>query len=192
MRLLAQTIEEVWETSRSILEDERLRTSLLAAIDPETPDGYISVGTVEVPDPVTPVVREVVEKGEAGVFVPPGDPAALAEATRVSLGIVRDESWRRDRLHSLIERFRAGAGEIGLRLMPSRTPIQPILLGEADAAVAWSRRLEELGFLVTAIRPPTVPAGQARLRVTFSASHDEEQVDRLLDALSILQREFAA
>ena len=119
-------------------------------------------------------------------------PAALAEATRVSLGIVRDESWRRDRLHSLIERFRAGAGEIGLRLMPSRTPIQPILLGEADAAVAWSRRLEELGFLVTAIRPPTVPAGQARLRVTFSASHDEEQVDRLLDALSILQREFTA
>jgi 8-amino-7-oxononanoate synthase len=119
-------------------------------------------------------------------------PAALAEATRVSLGIVRDESWRRDRLRSLIERFRAGAGEIGLRLMPSRTPIQPILLGEADAAVAWSRRLEELGFLVTAIRPPTVPAGQARLRVTFSASHDEEQVDRLLDALSILQREFAA
>lgn len=119
-------------------------------------------------------------------------PAALAEAARASLAIVRNESWRRDRLQSLIERFRAGAGEIGLTLMPSRTPIQPVLIGEAGAAVAWSRRLEELGFLVTAIRPPTVPAGQARLRVTFSASHDEEQVDRLLDALSILQREFAA
>jgi len=118
-------------------------------------------------------------------------PAALAEATRVSLGLVRAESWRRDRLQSLIGRFRAGAGEIGLRLMPSRTPIQPILLGDASAAVAWSRRLEELGFLVTAIRPPTVPAGQARLRVTFSAAHDDQQVDRLLDALSILQREFA-
>ena len=119
-------------------------------------------------------------------------PAALAEATRVSLAIVREESWRRDRLQSLMKRFRTGAGEIGLRLMSSPTPIQPILLGEADAAVAWSRRLEELGFLVTAIRPPTVPAGQARLRVTLSASHDEEQVDRLLDALSTLQREFAA
>ena len=119
-------------------------------------------------------------------------PAALAEATRVSLGIVREESWRREKLQSLVVRFRAGAGEIGLELMTSRTPIQPILLGEADVAVAWSRRLEELGFLVTAIRPPTVPSGQARLRVTLSASHDEEQVDQLLDALSILQREFAA
>ena len=119
-------------------------------------------------------------------------PAALAEATRVSLGIVREESWRREKLQSLVTRFRSGVGEIGLGLMPSRTPIQPILLGAADIAVAWSRRLEELGFLVTAIRPPTVPAGQARLRVTLSASHDEEQVDRLLDALSILQREFTA
>ena len=119
-------------------------------------------------------------------------PAALAEATRVSLGIVREESWRREKLESLVARFRSGAGEIGLRLMPGRTPIQPILLGEANAALAWSRRLEELGFLVTAIRPPTVPDGQARLRVTLSASHDEEQVDRLLDALSVLQREFAA
>ena len=95
-------------------------------------------------------------------------------------------------MQSLVVRFRAGAGEIGLELMTSRTPIQPILLGEADVAVAWSRRLEELGFLVTAIRPPTVPSGQARLRVTLSASHDEEQVDQLLDALSILQRECAA
>ncbi|MDX1344843.1 MAG: 8-amino-7-oxononanoate synthase [Sedimenticolaceae bacterium] len=119
-------------------------------------------------------------------------PAALAEATRVSLGIVCEESWRREKLQSLVTRFRSGVGEIGLGLMPSRTPIQPILLGAADIAVAWSRRLEELGFLVTAIRPPTVPAGQARLRVTLSASHDEEQVDRLLDALSILQREFTA
>lgn len=119
-------------------------------------------------------------------------PAALAEATRVSLGIVREESWRREKLQSLVARFRAGADEIGLALMPSRTPIQPILLGEPETALAWSHRLEERGFLVTAIRPPTVPAGRARLRVTFSASHDETDVDRLLEALSALQREDPA
>ncbi|MEJ2322295.1 MAG: 8-amino-7-oxononanoate synthase [Gammaproteobacteria bacterium] len=119
-------------------------------------------------------------------------PAALAEATLASLRIVREEAWRRVKLVSLVQRFRDGAEAIGLTLMPSRTPIQPILLGESQKAVAWSERLEALGCLVTAIRPPTVPAGQARLRVTLSASHEEAQVDRLLDALSTLQREQAA
>ena len=119
-------------------------------------------------------------------------PAALAEATRASLRIVREEEWRRERLGSLVQRFRDGAESIGLTLMPSRTPIQPILLGESRKALVWSERLEALGCLVTAIRPPTVPAGQARLRVTLSASHEEAQVDRLLDALATLQREQAA
>jgi 8-amino-7-oxononanoate synthase len=119
-------------------------------------------------------------------------PAALAEATRASLRIVREERWRRDKLESLMWRFREGAEAIGLSLMPSRTPIQPILLGEPEMAVAWSRRLEEHGFLVTAIRPPTVPAGQARLRVTLSAAHEEAQVDSLLQTLAVIQEEQAA
>ena len=119
-------------------------------------------------------------------------PAALAEATRASLRIVREERWRRDKLEALMWRFREGAETIGLSLMPSRTPIQPILLGEPEKAVTWSRRLEELGFLVTAIRPPTVPTGQARLRVTLSAAHEESQVDSLLQALSAIQEEQAA
>lgn len=119
-------------------------------------------------------------------------PPSLAEATRESLRIVRSEAWRREKLAALVYRFRDGADAIGLTQMPSYTPIQPILLGDAETAVGWSRQLEELGFLVTAIRPPTVPAGQARLRVTLSASHEEEQVDRLLDALERLQRESAA
>lgn len=119
-------------------------------------------------------------------------PAALAEATRASLRIVREERWRRDKLEALMWRFREGAETIGLNLMPSRTPIQPILLGEPEKAVTWSRRLEQLGFLVTAIRPPTVPTGQARLRVTLSAAHEELQVDSLLQALSAIQEEQAA
>jgi 8-amino-7-oxononanoate synthase len=111
-------------------------------------------------------------------------PPSLAAASRVALRLVRQESWRRDRLQALIHRFRQGAEQLDLALMPSTTPIQPLVVGEADAAVAASEGLEARGFLVTAIRPPTVPAGTARLRITLSAAHSDEQVDRLLDALA--------
>lgn len=110
-------------------------------------------------------------------------PPALAEATRASLRLVRDEGWRRDKLRALIARFRAGAAQLGLQLMDSETPIQPLLIGEAAAAVSLSERLRAQGILVPAMRPPTVPEGTARLRITFSAAHDEAQVDRLLAAL---------
>ncbi len=113
-------------------------------------------------------------------------PPALAEATRESLRIVREESWRREKLTALVARFRTGAAEIGLPIMSSSTAIQPILAGSAEQAVAWARTLEHQGILVPAIRPPTVPEGSARLRITFSACHREAQVDRLLDALSRL------
>ena len=110
-------------------------------------------------------------------------PAALAEATRASLRLLRAGDERRERLATLIRRFREGARQLGLRLMDSETPIQPILVGEARDAVRLSEALLARGILVTAIRPPTVPAGSARLRVTLSAAHDTAQVDRLLDAL---------
>ena len=67
--------------------------------------------------------------------------------------------------------------------MDSPTPIQPIMVGEADKAMAISAALEQQGIFISAIRPPTVPAGSARLRVTLSASHTEQQVERLLTAL---------
>ena len=116
-------------------------------------------------------------------------PPALAEATRASLRIAREEEWRRERLRTLVAHFRRGAEQLGLPLMPSTTPIQPVFAGTADRAVAWSRALEARGILVTAIRPPTVPEGGARLRVTFSALHEEDHVDRLLDALAPLAQE---
>ncbi|MCW8890643.1 MAG: 8-amino-7-oxononanoate synthase [Sedimenticola sp.] len=115
-------------------------------------------------------------------------PPAVAEATRVSLRLVEKASDRREQLQQLIGRFRAGAEQLGLLLMDSETAIQPILAGSAERAVNWSRSLEEKGFLVTAIRPPTVPEGSARLRVTLSASHTLEQVDRLLEALGQLDQ----
>ncbi|MGQ9658913.1 MAG: 8-amino-7-oxononanoate synthase [Thermochromatium sp.] len=113
-------------------------------------------------------------------------PPALAEATLVSLNIIRREHWRRERLTEWIERFRTGATRIGLNLMDSPTPIQPILAGSAERALAWSAALEAAGLLVTAIRPPTVPEGTARLRVTLSAAHTADDIDRLLAALARL------
>jgi 8-amino-7-oxononanoate synthase len=110
-------------------------------------------------------------------------PPALSCATLAALRRVREDGWRREKLRALVARFRAGAGELGLELPESMTPIQPLLVGEAAAALRLSAALRERDILVTAIRPPTVPAGTARLRVTFSAAHTEAHVDRLLDAL---------
>lgn len=111
-------------------------------------------------------------------------PPAIAEATRASLKIIQTESWRREKLKKLTERFRAGAGQLGLPLLASSSPIQPVLVGQSEKAVAVSNALFDSGFLVSAIRPPTVPANAARLRVTFSTMHEEHQVDQLLDALT--------
>ena len=110
-------------------------------------------------------------------------PPAVACASLASLRLLERDDWRREHLNALIGRFRAGCQQLGLALMDSPTPIQPILIGEADAAMAISAGLEARGIFVGAIRPPTVPAGSARLRVTLSASHSEAQVDELLDAL---------
>jgi len=112
-------------------------------------------------------------------------PPALAVAGRESLRLLGggEGDERRARLHALVRRFRQGAAQLGLSLMPSRTPIQPILVGGAADALRLSTALFERGILVTAIRPPTVPAGSARLRVTLSAAHSEAHIDRLLEAL---------
>lgn len=111
-------------------------------------------------------------------------PPALACAVRASLAIIRAEPWRREALALRIAEFRQGAGALGLRILPSQTPIQGILLGGAEQALDYAMRLERLGFLIPAIRPPTVPAGTARLRVTLSAAHTPAQVQGLLAALA--------
>lgn len=111
-------------------------------------------------------------------------PPAVAEASRTSLRLVQTESWRREHLTKLINRFREGCEIAGIRLSSSLTPIQPIVVGSADRALAMSCALSKEGILVTAIRPPTVPQGSARLRITLSATHTLEQVDRLLVALA--------
>jgi 8-amino-7-oxononanoate synthase len=111
-------------------------------------------------------------------------PPALALATCASLDLIEYGDERRTHLLSLIERFRQDATALGYRLMPSRTPIQPIMIGDNWVALALSQALEKRGLLVTAIRPPTVPAGEARLRVTFSAAHSHDDLDYLMLGLS--------
>ena len=111
-------------------------------------------------------------------------PPAVAAATLASLQLLHTESWRREHLQTLIQQFRQGATQLGLPLMPSTTAIQPILVGSSEQAMMRSHKLEALGILVTAIRPPTVPADTARLRVTLSAAHTAEDVERLLTSLA--------
>jgi len=111
-------------------------------------------------------------------------PPALAMATCASLDRIEADDSRRAHLNQLIDHFRSGAEQLGYELMPSKTPIQPIMVGDNHTALALSQALETRGLLVTAIRPPTVPEGQARLRVTLSAAHTRESVDQLLSALS--------
>lgn len=111
-------------------------------------------------------------------------PPALAEATRVAVEIARDDGERRRHLYTLIDHFRRAAAAQGLPLMHSMTPIQPLLVGAADTATRLSRQLEDAGYYVPAIRPPTVPAGEARLRITLSAAHTEADVDGLVTTLA--------
>lgn len=110
-------------------------------------------------------------------------PPAVAEAALQSLYIAQQDVWRREKLMGLIAYFRAEGRRLGLNLLPSSTPIQPVLIGDNDRAMAVSQALNDAGFLVSAIRPPTVPAGTARLRVTLSAAHERDQVERLLEVL---------
>ena len=113
-------------------------------------------------------------------------PPALAAAALEAVQLAQTETWRRAKLAALITRFRRGAGELGLPLLASSSAIQPLLLGSAAATLAAAQALEQHGLLVTAIRAPTVPAGQARLRITLSAAHETAHVDQLLGALESL------
>jgi 8-amino-7-oxononanoate synthase len=111
-------------------------------------------------------------------------PPAIAAAALAALELLETESWRRTKLRDLITQFIHGATERGIPLSGSGTAIQPIILGSAEAALNASQYLFEQGFWVAPIRPPTVPPGTSRLRVTLSAGHEPAQVESLLESLA--------
>ena len=131
------------------------------------------------------LVETLIQEARTYIYTTAPPPAAAA-ATRAALRLVREQDWRREQLQALVRRFREGAAQLGLELADSPTPIQPLIVGEATSALHLGETLRTRGILIGAIRPPTVPPGSARLRITFSAAHSAAQVDRLLDALEQL------
>lgn len=128
------------------------------------------------------VVETVMQRARTYIYTT-ASPALLAAAVEASLELVRKEGWRRERLAQLMQALKKALSGASLRLAPSETPIQPLVIGENSRAVAASEALRERGILVPAIRPPTVPEGTARLRISLSAAHGEEDVLRLAAAL---------
>ncbi|MDR3418420.1 MAG: 8-amino-7-oxononanoate synthase [Nevskia sp.] len=136
------------------------------------------------------LIEYLVQRARSWVFST-APPPAIAAAARAALRIVRAEPERRQRLHHNVARFREGleqlSAAVGVSRLPppaSHTPIQPLVLGAEARALALSRFLLERGYWVAAIRPPTVPRGTSRLRITLSAAHTPEQIDGLLNALA--------
>ncbi|WP_136247576.1 8-amino-7-oxononanoate synthase [Halomonas borealis] len=119
-------------------------------------------------------------------------PPGVAAATLAALDILDTEPERRARLHQRIQRFRREAATLGLELDASTTPIQPLRLGDNQRTLRWAARLGEANLRVGAIRAPTVPQGEARLRITLSATHDDDALDALLEGLADCQRQEAA
>lgn len=111
-------------------------------------------------------------------------PPAQAAATLAAVKLARRDHWRREKLQGLIAHFRQTAMFRDLPLLPSTGPIQPLMCGDEKRATALATALEAQGFWVPAIRPPTVPDGKARLRITLSSLHTQAEVDALIDALS--------
>ncbi len=131
------------------------------------------------------LIEWLVNKARTYVYTT-ATPPLLAAAVSASLKVIEAEAWRRERLQGLIARLRGGVAGLPWSLMASDTPIQPLVVGPNQAAVRLADGLRERGLLIPAIRPPTVPQGTARLRISLSAAHETADVDRLIQALGDL------
>ena len=128
------------------------------------------------------VIEWLVQRARTYVFST-ASPPALAVALMESLRIIERESWRREQLQTLAARLRSELASLPWTLLPSQTAIQPLIIGENAAALKVMARLQEMHIWAPAIRPPTVPVGTARLRISLSAAHTSDDIDRLVDGL---------
>jgi 8-amino-7-oxononanoate synthase len=129
------------------------------------------------------VIEWLVQRARTYIYSTALPPMAAAAAS-AALELLEEDTSLVGRLRAHIARFRHGCESAGLRLMPSQTAIQPLLLGDAQRALDASAALLARGFFVPAIRPPTVPAGTSRLRISLSAAHSDADIDGLLTALA--------
>jgi len=131
------------------------------------------------------LIESLIQRARPYIYTT-ASPPAIAAATLKSIDLIEGEAWRRDKLNESIAYFRRQAKTLDVELMPSQTAIQPLVIGDNHRALKLSEALFEQGIHVTAIRPPTVPVGSARLRVTLSAAHEREHIDRLIAKLKSL------
>jgi len=135
------------------------------------------------------VIEWLMQKARTYLFTTGSSPA-LAQALLASIDLIEAGDERRTHLAMLIERLKRGLTQARWRLLPSRTPIQPLIVGDNAAALALGAALMEEGLWIPAIRPPSVPAGSARLRISLSAAHTAADVDRLIEAVNRLGKNF--
>ncbi len=128
------------------------------------------------------VIETLIQSAHSYIYTT-ATPPLLAQALLTSLHVIENEEWRRDTLQRHIAQLKQGVQSLPWPLLPSVTPIQPLLIGDSKEAVRVSERLRERGILVPAIRPPTVPQGTARLRISLSAVHRPEDIQQLIEAL---------
>ncbi len=133
------------------------------------------------------LIEMLIQRARSYIYTT-ASPPALASALLKSLELIEAEAWRRQRIDALQKKLARDLRPRRWQLLHSPTPIQPLMIGGNREAVAASEALAREGILVPAIRPPSVPAGTARLRISLSAAHAEEDVDRLLDALTRAER----
>ncbi len=129
------------------------------------------------------IIENLIQQGRSYIYTT-ALPPAVAAASYAALELIMIEGWRREKLNALVEYFKTACRQRSIPLLNSTTPIQPVIIGENDRAVAVAETLKQQGLLVFAIRSPTVAAGSERLRITLSATHEEGDIDLLLDALA--------
>lgn len=128
-------------------------------------------------------IEWLLQRGRTYVYTTAAPPL-LAAATLASIDLIEQDEWRREHLRVLTAGLKEGAAMLPWRLLPSDTAIQPLMVGQNDTVLTLMRQLEEQGIWVPAIRPPTVPPGTARLRISLSAAHTMADVEQLLAGLT--------
>lgn len=170
----------IGETGRGILELHKLNSKNVPILMGTLGKAFGTFGAFIAGDEI--LIETLIQKSRSYLYTT-ALPPAIAHATRMSLQLMIDEPERRTRLHEHISQFKNGAEQLGLPLMPSDTPIQPLLINDAEKVLLIKNKLQQQGILVGAIRSPTVATGTERLRITLSTRHLSQHIEQLLDTI---------